>query len=575
MLLISHVQPLHRACLKQGLDFAQMLRGFYQNFQKSRGKSNSNHARLVSEVESAYQSIQRRTRAMKSKAIKLKLIKLKAPKLKALKLKASLLAAVFALLIVASVRIASPAAFDDRADRIARVESGLLPAIMIKGKPAGMKITDRLAFYKTPGVSVAVINGGVIEWARGYGALEAGSNKPVTPETLFQAASISKPVAAMGALRLVEQGKLNLDEDANNKLTSWKIPASDFTKEQKVTLRRLLSHTAGMTVHGFRGYAIDEPLPTLLQILNGEKPANSAAIRVDVTPGSRWRYSGGGITVMQQMVIDVTGKPFPEYMKEAVLDRLAMTHSTYEQPLPEALSSQAATGHRGSGEAIKGKWHTYPEMAAAGLWTTPSDLARFAIELQKSRAGQSNKALSQAMTNQMMTVQSGDYGLGLGIRGSGKALNFSHGGSNEGFRCIMFAYAETGQGAVVMTNGDMGSPLADEILRSIAKEYGWPDYHAAERELARVDPKVYGAYAGQYQVMGAAVTVTAENGRLFIQAPPLGPDKVELYPESETKYFITLDDATFTFVKDEKGAVAEMLVQPPGNQPPMKAKKIK
>jgi CubicO group peptidase (beta-lactamase class C family) len=258
-----------------------------------------------------------------------------------------------------------------------------------------------------------------------------------------------------------------------------------------------------------------------------------------------------------------------------VLDKLGMTRSTYEQPLPEELSSQAATGHRAKGEAIKGKWHTYPEMAAAGLWTTPTDLARFAIELQKSKAGKSNKVLSVAMTNQMLTVQSGDYGLGVGLGGSGKALHFGHGGSNEGFQCMMFAYAETGQGAVVMTNGDMGGALANEILRSIAKEYGWPDYQVRERELAQVNPKVYASYAGEYQVMGASVTMTAESGRLFIQAPPFGPLKVELFPESETKYFITLDDVTFTFVKDEKGLVTEMLVQPPGGQTPLKAKKTR
>jgi CubicO group peptidase (beta-lactamase class C family) len=499
-----------------------------------------------------------------------------------MKLKTFLLIAVLALATIfptglakrTLISFASSQNSTDVAERIKRVENNLLSPISIKGKPSAMKLADRMAYYKVPGVSIVVINNGAIEWARGYGVTEAGMSNAVTAETLFQAASISKPVAAMGALRLVAESKLNLDEDVNKKLTSWKVPENEFTKEQKVTLRRLLSHSAGMTVHGFRGYATDEPVPTLLQLLNGEKPANSAAVRVDVVPGSKWRYSGGGISVAQLLMMDVTGKAFPQFMQEAVLSKLEMKHSTYQQPLPTELLAKAAAGHGDNGEVIKGKRHTYPEMAAAGLWTTPSDLARFAIEIQKSRAGKSNKVITTEMINQMLTIQSGDYGLGLGIGGEGKALHFGHGGSNEGFRCMMFAYAETGQGAVVMTNGDAGGPLGDEILHSIAKEYGWPDYQAREREVAQVNPKVYESYVGNYQIMGANVTLTTDNGRLFIQAPPFGPEKIELYPESETKYFITLDDVTFIFVKDDKGQVVELMVQVPGNRPPMKGKKV-
>lgn len=438
------------------------------------------------------------------------------------------------------------------AERIQRVENGLLPAVVIKGQPQPLKLAERLAHYKVPGVSVAVINNGKLEWARGYGVVEAGSNKPVTTETLFQAASISKPVAAMGALLLVEQGKLSLDEDVNLKLKSWKVPESDLTKEQKITLRRLASHSAGLTVHGFRGYAADETVPTTVQVLDGQKPANSAPVRADILPGSRWRYSGGGITVMQLLLSDVTGKPFPALLRESVLEKIGMKNSTYEQPLPADKAQQAATGHRGNGAPVKGKWHTYPEMAAAGLWTTPSDLARFAIELQQAKAGKSAKVLSQAMTIQMLTKQSGDYGLGIGVGGAGQAATFSHGGSNEGFKCMLFAYAETGQGAVVMTNGDQGSPLAGEILRSIAREYGWPDYKPTERELAKVNPEIFPAYVGEYEVNGKVV-ITTEQGKLFIQPP--GQAKSELYPASETEFFTVTDNVRIVFNKDAQGAV--------------------
>jgi CubicO group peptidase (beta-lactamase class C family) len=292
--------------------------------------------------------------------------------------------------------------------RIERVENGLLPGTIIKGQNASMKLADRMAFYKVPGVSIAVIDNGKLEWAKGYGVLEAGTTKGVTIETRFQAASISKPVAAMAALALVDQGKLSLDENVNLKLTSWQVPENEFTRTEKVTVRRLLSHSAGLTVHGFPGYAANEPVPSLTQIFDGQKPpANTDPIRVDILPGKQFRYSGGGYTVLQQLMIDVTGKPFPSLMQELLLSKIGMTHSRFDQPLAKELEPVAAAGHLPTAAVIRGRWHTYPEMAAAGLWTTPSDLALFAIELMESVQGKSNRVLSQEMSTQMLTKQSG------------------------------------------------------------------------------------------------------------------------------------------------------------------------
>jgi CubicO group peptidase (beta-lactamase class C family) len=450
-------------------------------------------------------------------------------------------------------------------DRIARVERGLSPPIAIKGQPTSTwTLEERLRFWKVPGVSVAVIDGGQIAWARGYGVVEAGSARNVGPDTLFQAASISKPVAAMGALLLVQQGKLSLDADVNDSLRSWKVPASEQTKQAKVSLARLLSHTAGMTVHGFGGYAAGQPLPTLVQILDGAKPAISPAIRVDLVPGSQSRYSGGGFEVVQQLVIDLTGQPFDAYMRRAVLDPLEMRQSTYEQPLPTDRAAAASSGHDIDGSPIAGKWHTYPELAAAGLWTTPSDLARFAIALQRSRAGKGG-VLSPAMTEQMLTVVKAGHGLGLAVQGTGPDRAFSHGGSNAGFKCALFAYVERGQGAVIMTNADGGEGLADELFRSIAREYGWPDHRARERATVPVDAGVFSAYVGRYEVMGRGViTVSVEGGHLLVQAPPFGPAPIELHAESPERYFVTVADVTLTFVKDPSGAVVELLADVSG-----------
>src|SRR5258706_1119629 len=356
-------------------------------------------------------------------------------------------------------------------ERIERIEHGLVPAALIRGQPARtMTISERMAFHRVPGVSVAVIDKWQIDWARGYGLVEAGGTQPVTPDTLFQAASISKPVAAMAAIALVQRGKLSLDENVNSRLVSWKVPDNEFTKDQKVTLRRLLSHNAGLTVHGFPGYAADERLPTLVELLNGKNPANTKPISPDTVPGTELRYSGGGYCLLQQLMMDVTRKSFPDILQEIVFGPLRMSHSSYVQPLPSSRSGAAAVAHNSRGEPIKGKWHTYPEKAAAGLWTTPSDLARFAVELRKCRTGKSSRVLSTALAQQMLTPQMEETGLGIFMGGSGQTWRFMHGGANEGFRAVLVAYAETGWGAVIMANSDSGDALYEEILRSIARE---------------------------------------------------------------------------------------------------------
>lgn len=450
-------------------------------------------------------------------------------------------------------------------ERIRRVTSGLLPPVVIKGAPPkGAPLSERMKFYHVPGVSVALVNGGRIEWARAFGVKDASTGEPVTPETLFQAGSISKPVAALAALRLVEQGKLSLDEDVNVKLISWKVPENEFTKEQKVTLRRLLTHSAGLTVHGFPGYAADAQVPTLVQVLNGEKPANSPAIRVDTVPGTLWRYSGGGYTIMQQLLIDVTRKPFPELMRQLVLEPAGMKHSTYEQPLPPARAREAATAHDASGQPVKGQFHTYPEMAAAGLWTTPTDLALLAIELQKALAGRSNKLLSKAMAAQALSRQFETWGLGSQIDVKEGLVRFSHSGSDKGFEAFWAGYGD-GRGLVVMTNAERGSQLALELVRSIAQEYGWADYRPSERELARVDPKTYESYVGDYEFklnpqVTATLTVSTEGGKLFVQRN--GSQKNEWLPASETEFFSLTSVNMLIFVKDPEGHATELkLVQ--------------
>jgi CubicO group peptidase (beta-lactamase class C family) len=442
--------------------------------------------------------------------------------------------------------------------RMQRIEQSIMPSYARPGDGiTAAALEERMAFYSVPGVSIAVITGGEIAHAQGYGVREVGAPDPVTPTTRFQAASISKPVAVVGALRLVERGILDLDGDVNDRLTTWKVPPSAGW-QPRVTLRQLASHTAGMTVHGFAGYRSDVPVPTLVQVLDGAPPANSPPVRVDTIPGTQFRYAGGGTSIIQQLMIDVTGTPFPDLMRELVLDPLGMHDSGYLQPLPDALHDSAATGHRVGGGPVTGKWHVYPEMAAAGLWTTPSDLARFAIALQRAAVGEPGGILSPPLAREMLTPQmvmpgggAGFTHIGIGpfLGGEGVAARFGHSGGNEGFRCLLVAYRAGGHGAVVMTNQDEGGHLVEEVFAAIARECDWPGY-LPESPVVTLSRDALDRYVGVYTLRpGFTLTITRDGNALSAQ--PTGQPPLRFTPISATAF--TAEAVTTTLAFDVKG----------------------
>lgn len=467
------------------------------------------------------------------------------------------------LIVQTGSTAAQTAVTPDIQQRIDRVTACLMTRVIEKDDTqACRKLEQRMAAFHVPGVSIAVIHNGAIEWAQGFGVAQLGAG-PVTAQTLFQAGSMSKPVAAMAALRLVEQGKLSLDSDVNRALTSWKIPQSAAAPDAVVTLRQLLTHTAGLTVHGFPGYASDAALPTLVQILDGEKPANTAPIRLEAAPGSRWKYSGGGYTVMQQLLLDVSHQPFPKLLHDTVLAPIGMTSSTYEQPLPVDLRSSAATPYKASGMPIEGGFHTYPEMAAAGLWTTPTDLARYVIEIQQSLRGNANHVLSADMTREMLVPGQGQYGLGPSIGGASDNPYFAHGGVDEGFEGEFVAYRQSGDGAVIMTNAQGGMQLASEILRSIATVYGWPDFQPIVRTSVAVDPDVLAKYTGVYELSPTfSITISLSDGRLMEQAT--NQRKFPLFAESPTKFFLKVVDAEVEFFATDAGQISHLVLHQNG-----------
>jgi CubicO group peptidase (beta-lactamase class C family) len=437
------------------------------------------------------------------------------------------------------------------------VENKLLPAVLAPGaKPLALE--ERMRAYAVPGVSVAVVRDGRLEWARGWGVRDVNSCAPVTPETDFQAASISKVVTALTALRLVEQGKLGLDDDINRTLTSWKLARDEKLAPGSVTLRELLSHTAGLNVWGFPGYQVGARVPSAVQVLNGEAPAVTEAVKVVLPVGQQWQYSGGGYVITQVALGDVTGVPFDQLAQREVLGPLGMHRSAYVQPPSTAILGNVALGHVG-GKVVAGGYHVYPELGPAGLWTTPSDLARLLMGIQASAKGSSSRLLSPAMTAQMLTPVKQNWGLGAMLHGAGEDRRFGHDGVNEGFEATMVAHVEKGNGVVVMTNGAGGKRLADEIVRAVSIDYGWNGLVDKAIVEARLPPDALARLAGRYESNGAAVILDIRDAHLFVQSGgPTQEPLIALTPERfKTEYSgITVE---FQRAPDGRGSAFKIL----------------
>lgn len=422
-------------------------------------------------------------------------------------------------------------------ERISRIENGLQSNLQIQyGDSLTIQyynIEDRMKELSIPGLSIAVMNNGVIEWAKGYGMADSLENRKVTTKTLFQAGSISKPIAATRALQLVEKGKINLDSNVNDYLTSWKLPDNEFTEKEKVTTRRMLNHSAGLTTWGFPGYAKGDTIPSIAEVLDGK--GNTDSVRVYKEPGQSWQYSGGGYTIMQLMITDIEQKQFPEIMQEHVLDPFGMTSSTYANPLPKKYHDLAATGYYNDGTAVKGKWHTYPEMAAAGLWTTPSQLVLWTKEIQQILQTQKDGLLKVETVNEMLMPAHGeDQGLGPYVL---KHI-FGHGGADEGFRADLMAWKETPISVAIMSNSDNGSSIFREIFLGISQEYNLQGIEPRTRVFKEQSKKELERFTGKYNFPenGDAKIIIKNNGLEFT-GKIFSSESVFLLPETDSLFF--------------------------------------
>ncbi len=442
------------------------------------------------------------------------------------------------------------------------IENNLLGGIQIKGDPfKTYNVLDRMKYYNVPGFSVAVIKDGKLHWAKTYGVLDANNKSELNENTLFQAASISKPISALGILKLVENGRLDLDTDVNQYLKSWKIEENKFTKNEKVTIRRLLTHTSGIDDNGFDGYTQSEQIPTTTQVLNGE--GNTSKVVVSNVPGSERRYSGGGYVILQQVIEDLSGVSFEIYMEKEILRPLGMTSSTYQQPLNRAVYKNVSSAHTNEGQVINGGWHNYPEKAPGGLWTTPSDYAKYCIAVQNIYAGKANGLLSKETIGKMLSKHMDDWGLGPIVKGEKESLRITHDGSNKGFKADFTAFVNRGDAVIVMSNGDNGGVLGNEFVRGVSAFYNWgirvPRIIDSPKLSANELEKFVGVYAWSERP-AYRVEVVLNDAQLVYVAPGDYSTKRFMLTPFGTLDFIDLESETeIKFRTDKDGEIEGLL----------------
>ena len=440
---------------------------------------------------------------------------------------------------------------------ISAIENGLLQAIQVKGEPIkSFRLQDRMKYYNVPGVSILVLKNGNVHWSKLYGVADANEGTELNEETLFQVASVAKPFTALGILKLFEKGRINLDVDVNEYLKDWQLAETEFSKKEVDSIRRILSHTAGLSGHGFDGYPQDGDFPSTIDVLNGA--AASQAIVVDDLPGKNWRYSGGGYVILQRVIEDVTGMPFAKYMETEILKPLGMSNSTFQQPLDSNKYKNVSSAHNNQGEVVPGKWYNYPEAGAGGLWSTALDLAKYCKEIQEIYAGKRDGIISKKTLDMMFEKTLNDWGLGLHMMGEANDLMFGHEGMNEGFFADFRSFAK-GDGVIVLTNGSTGN-LTAEFLRSISSYYKWNSHlprMIEELDISNEDLKKFTGRFDWLERPGYNIEIVIEEGRLHFVAPGFPTSVLTLY--KDLKFIDTESQVEVVFTKSTDGHFNNLL----------------
>lgn len=447
---------------------------------------------------------------------------------------------------------------------IAQVENSLTPGIIYGDTVLQLNLEQRMKETGVKGLSIAVIRNYKVEWAKGYGWADEAAGKKVTAATRFQAASISKSLNSLGVLALVQEGRLDPDADINRYLKRWKFPYDSASGGKIINTRHLLSHTAGLGIHGFPGYTPGDALPTIIQIINGEKPANTKAVRSVFEPGKKFQYSGGGTTISQLLVEDITGRDYADYMQEKVLAPLGMTNSSFRQP--PVAKAELATGYYGNGEPVKGNFHIYPEQAAAGLWTTPTDLAKYIIECQLALEGKSEKVLSKEMMQMRMAPYIDSVAaLGVFIVKAGADTYFNHNGGNEAFLCTSYGSLKDGNGVVIMINGENYAVIS-ELLNSVARVYQWKDFYKPEfRRVVTIPADSLDSYTGNFLLDRDTISIIRCGDKLCIQQNRQPVNGYEMIFSDPLHFSIReVPGANFSVLRNAAGAIEALELKQDG-----------
>ena len=433
-------------------------------------------------------------------------------------------------------------------ERIENIENNLVPIHYLKGRTNEKTISQMMEEDKIPGVSIAFFDNGKISWQKTYGYSNLRDSTKVTTNTLFNGASLSKPVTAMAALKLVEQGVLSLNENVNKYLEGWKVPDNKFTEIEKVTLKRLISHTAGFERYVQSSYFPDEAFPTIGQMLSGEKPSIDPAVSVVSVPGQKEVYSNPGYSVIEKLLEVVTDKTFNDLLTELIFKPVQMTHSSFEQPVPKHFSQQIATGY--SNELDPYPYKLFPYKAAGGIWTNPTDLAKFLITLLEDHHSGTNVLLSKSMTDSVFTQSPTRLGFAKIYNNESSDILFEHWGSNSGFTCYMVSSLQHKQGVVIMTNSDNGMSLMSDIARAVAVANDWDFLQPKVFEPYSLEMEALNPFTGKFKGGDEEMGFEVVEGILHFIGDT-GAKSI-LIPVSEDKFIAQADNTLYEFLKNEE-----------------------
>lgn len=455
-----------------------------------------------------------------------------------------------ALAPLALALAATPLAAQEVSPEQQAIESGLIPVVTFRGEEqARPSVEERMAELGVAALSAAVFRDGELEWARGYG-------EGTDSDTLFQAASLSKAVAATGIVALAMDRGTSLDEDISGELTGLDLSVIN-PEGLPITLRQLLSHTNGAGVSGFPGYAFGTNIPSTAQVIMGEDPANTATVVLSSERQGSFNYSGGGYTIAQHWAEIVTGEPFPAILQRYVLEPVGMQRSFFGAIRQADFPTEnVALAYAGNGEPVYGGWNVYPEHAAASLWSTPTEYGRFVVALMEAMGGNPEAGIAVEVAREVTTVVDNGYGLGIGVSEVDGAMRLSHSGSNRGYKSNFMAYPASGDLMVAMTGNDNGFPLVGDIGRTANYTYGWPSAEQIIRSRLPASEGELQALAGDYAMVGnesIIIRIEPDDGKLRITAP--NGQSWNLWRVGNATWIDPNDAQEVTFVVDEDGTV--------------------